>query len=390
MYPFTVPDYRGKSIVNLMSSVAKSFGATHSYKESAFLSSTEISKYRNVILLVVDGLGYNYLIKQKDSFLNTHCKGRMTSTFLPTTACANTTFIFGYPPQQHGLTGWYVNLKEVGSIVSPLPFVPRHGGCYLGDQGFTMDKIMSVPPFHIDFNAQCYFILDKYISTGAFTDYASQGMSVVPSASYKNMFTQIRRIMAQKSRKRVFIHAYMYEHDSLAHQTGSKSEEVRLLFQDIDKRIKSLARTLKDTNTLLIVTADHGFMDTVPERRLFVDDIPGLYECLTIPMAGEGRTRDCFIRPHKVDDFKRIYKKYLQKYCWCFEGTELIKNGLYGLGKPSSKLLDRVGDFVLVMKDNYTLRNRLANHDPQKKFKYGVHGGVSDDEMYVPLVVIKP
>ena len=40
------------------------------------------------------------------------------------------------------------------------------------------------------------------------------------------------------------------------------------------------------------------------------------------------------------------------------------------------------------MKKNYTLRNKLANYQKPKNFHKGHHAGGSDDEMFVPLVLI--
>ena len=124
MYKFTLPNYKGKSIVNLMSSISNSFGKKHKYSELISLNSDELKKFKNVVLIVIDGLGYNYLKKQKDSFLLENLKSNITSTFLSTTACANTAFLVGYPPQQHALTGWEINLKEIGTITKILPFTP--------------------------------------------------------------------------------------------------------------------------------------------------------------------------------------------------------------------------------------------------------------------------
>lgn len=72
----------------------------------------------------------------------------------------------------------------------------------------------------------------------------------------------------------------------------------------------------------------------------------------------------------------------MSKYCWCFKWEQLIKDNFYGLGLANKKLYDRVGDYVLIMKENYVLKN---NNDYSQKSS---HGSFSDDEMLVPLVVI--
>ena len=64
MYDFILPDYKGTSIVNLMSSISNNFGKKHSYTNLKSLPSTEISKSKNVVLIVIDGLDYNYLNKK--------------------------------------------------------------------------------------------------------------------------------------------------------------------------------------------------------------------------------------------------------------------------------------------------------------------------------------
>lgn len=386
MYPFTVPDYSGKSIVNLMSSITNSFGKKHKYLELGSLSSKEIKKFRNIVLIVIDGLGYNYLKKQKNSFLLNNLKSSMTSTFLATTACANTAFIVGYPPQQHALTGWDINLKEVGAITSILPFTPIFGGEILSKSGINMNKIIDIEPLHKGFKGKCFTIINKKLAHSPFNDYVSRNTEIIPTTSYKNTFIQLKKLIKKKSVKRRFIHAYMSELDSLTHKKGVNSKKVKNLFFDLDKRIAKLSKSVKGTNTQLIIVADHGQINTSKDAEIWVENITGLKECLTIPLAGDSRVKDCFVRPGKVNDFEEIIKTKLSNYCWCYKGKDLIKNNFYGLGEPNKKLFDRVGDYVLIMKENYALKDKLANH--KNKFSKGKHGGVSEDEMLVPLVLV--
>ena len=65
----------------------------------------------------------------------------------------------------------------------------------------------------------------------------------------------------------------------------------------------------------------------------------------------------------------------------------MVKKGFYGLYKPNKKIFDRIGDYVLVMKDNYVLKDWVAGEDDDDFVAH--HGGVSSQEMYVPLVVAK-
>jgi hypothetical protein len=388
MYPFRLPDYKKGSIINLMSSISNSFGKKHKYSELPILTSNELKKSKNIVLIVIDGLGYNYLKKQKNSFLLKNLKSSMTSTFLSTTACAATSFFLGYPPQQHALTGWDINLKEVGAITTILPFFPRFGGAPLVESNFEINKIIDMKSLHKGFKGKCFTLIDKKLSDTPFTNYVSKNTEIIPTKTYKNTFTKLKKLIKKKSPKRRFIHVYIPELDSLAHGEGIRSKKVNKIFRDLDKRIKNLTKSIKRTNTKLIVVADHGLIDGTKKTEIWVENIKGLKDCLTIPLAGEARVRDCFVRPKKVKDFENIVKTKMSKYCWCFKGEQLIKDNLYGLGKPNKKLIDRVGDYVLIMKKNYILRDKLANYEKPKKVHKGHHAGVSDDEMIVPLILI--
>lgn len=388
MYPFKLPEYKRGSIINLMSSISNSFGKKHKYAEIPALSSKELKKFKNIVLIVIDGLGYNYLKKQKNSFLLENLNSSMTSTFLSTTACANTAFLVGYPPQQHALTGWDINLKEIGAITTILPFFPMFGGEPLAESGFEMNKIMDIKSFHKGFKGKCFTLIDKNIAYSPFSNYVSKDTKIIPTQTYKNTFTKLKKLIKKKSLKKRFIHIYVPELDHFAHKEGVGSKEVKKIFLDLDKRIKNLAKSVKRTNTKLIVVADHGLIDSTKTTEIWVENIKGLKDCLTIPLTGEARVRNCYVRPRKVKDFEKIVKTKMSKYCWCFKGEKLIKDNLYGLGKPNKRLFDRVGDYVLIMKKNYILRDKLANYEKPKGPHKGHHGGVSSDEMIVPLILI--
>lgn len=372
-----------------MSSITKSFGKNHTYPELSSLSSEEIKKYKNVVLIIVDGLGSNYLKKQKDSFLLKNLKTNMTSTFLSTTSCANTAFHVGYPAQQHGIHAWDINLKEVGAITAILLFTPMYRGSSLSASNFKMKDIMGIEPLHKGFQGKCFTLINEKISNSAFTNYVASNTEIIPTKNYKDTFSKLTRLIKKKSAERRFIHIYLYELDHFIHTGGIDSKNAKEFFKEINQKIKILSKTIKDT--LIIVTADHGLIDIPKGRTIWIENIKGLKECMTIPLSGEPRVRDCFVRPNKVQEFENIVKTKMSNYCWCFKGEQLIKDHLYGLGKPNKRLSDRIGDYVLIMKENYVLRDKLANYKKEKKKNnlfQGAHGGISEDEMLVPLILI--
>jgi len=68
-----------------------------------------------------------------------------------------------------------------------------------------------------------------------------------------------------------------------------------------------------------------------------------------------------------------------------FRSTDLIAKGWFGLGPANPRLAERIGEFTLVMKDDYTVKDWILGE--QRDLTLGVHGGVSAAEMYVPLIL---
>ncbi len=68
----------------------------------------------------------------------------------------------------------------------------------------------------------------------------------------------------------------------------------------------------------------------------------------------------------------------------CLSYDELVKQEFFGLFTPHPRLFDRVGDYLLIAKENYMLREDLLGEE--RETLIGHHGGVSEQEMFVPLI----
>ena len=56
-------DYNGGSILNLMASLENSMGGKSKYKELKNFDKKKVKEADNVVLIVLDGLGYELLMK---------------------------------------------------------------------------------------------------------------------------------------------------------------------------------------------------------------------------------------------------------------------------------------------------------------------------------------
>ncbi|MFT4310525.1 MAG: alkaline phosphatase family protein, partial [Candidatus Woesearchaeota archaeon] len=355
------------TIVNLMSSIAFHLGKTHTYQPLDIRC-----KHKKIMLIVIDGLGYHHI--PKDTFIYQHIKQKLTSTILSTTSVANTVFLTGYPAQQHGLVGWRMYSKEFGCIISPLPFNPTFSKHPLDADGYHIKDIMHIPGFY----AKGTYIASKKFIHSHFNAYVNKGMRRIALDSYK----QIAEVLPQKATR--FTHMYMYEVDQQAHKTGITSKEVLDIIYTIDTLIQDIVRQVKDTT--IIITADHGFLTVQPHKELWIQDFEQLHECLSMPLTGESGFRFCFVKAHKQQQFIQEAQKYA-KFWWCYPSYELLNNNIFGIGTPHTQLRNRIGDYCLIMKDGYILKDKTFGYKVMKHI--GVHGGVSKEEMEVPLIVIE-
>ena len=372
------PNYKKNNIVNVVSSISKMLGNSTGYDEYDI----ELEQYRKVVLIVVDGLGYNYL-HNKESFLKSNLVGKLEGAFPLTTAASNTVFSFGVPPQQHGLTGWFVFLKEISTITTVLPFTERYYGTDLSLKGFSIDNIIGVDPITRNAKRNCYKILDSSYSHSPFSLAASKDSEIFGTKPLKGTFNKLEELLSRDETS--YTHVYIGEFDSSAHEYGINSTNTREVFDEIDGFIENVSVKAKDA--IILVTADHGLLDTEVDKAICLNDYPDIYDCLSIPLPGDSRIAYCYLKSGTEMTFLSLVNKHLGDYVHIFKSDSMIDNNWFGLNKPHPMLKHRVGDYTLIAKDEYIIYDTLANE--KRNLVIGHHSGISDDEVFVPLICIK-
>lgn len=381
------PNYKDGSIVNLMSSIAGAFGKKHMYKELKALPAEQLKDSKNIVLIVLDGLGYEYIKKYgKKSVFQKYMKARIDTVFPPATGAAITTFKTGIAPQQHAFTGWYVYLKELGCVATILPFTPRYGQASFTDDHIDMRHILYMPNFTEILGSESYVIIGSKIVDSEFTRANTKRTKFLSYTTFDGFFKALKKV-SKTGKKRRFTYAYWPLFDSLCHAYGVKSKETSKHFKQLDKRLSRFIKGL-EKDTTVIITADHGLIDITSNKDfVIVEDHPQLKECFTLPLCGDSRVAYCYVHPRKAKQFENYVNTKLNKYCHLYKSEDLIKQNFFGLYEPNPKLLDRIGDYTLIMKKNYAIRDSLVHQTPH--FHKGNHGGLSKEELYVPLIVVK-
>ena len=382
-----LPDYAGGSIVNLMGTIAEAFGghdALGPALRTAELSGL-LSNRSRVVLIVVDGLGYRHLIRHHPgSCLHRHLRGSLTSVFPSTTATAITTYLTGLAPAQHGITGWHMYFPEIVTVGAVLPLRTRRADRPLAVLGLDTARLFDHRPVFDHLPVRSFVVSPERIVNSEFNRIHSGTAQRRGYGSLEQFFDTILNCL-RATGERSYTYAYYADFDSVAHEHGAASRRANLLLQRFDGAFSAFLQVAAGLDATIIVSADHGFIDSPPDRSIQLDQHPFLGATLALPLCGERRAAYCYVRPERAREFEAYVRGELAEQVWLHRSADLIERGWFGPGVSHPKLKERVGDYTLVMKDNWTIKDWVPG---EKRYRQlGVHGGVSEEEMLVPLVV---
>lgn len=385
----TKPDYSGGSIVNLMASIKAHFGVVdESYPELNEMPASALAGKDRVILVVIDGLGAdilnNFSRRLESENLQDYQRARITSVYPPTTASAVTTFMSGQAPQQHALTGWFMNFREIGATTAVLPFISRFGRAGLSAQGVDINRLVTCQHVADELPINSAMLLPQEIAD---SDFSRCLGGRAKRLGYRGLGEFARELASfiDASDDTRYLYAYWSELDHLSHMHGPSHERVYDHFLALQDALLPVMTAAAAKNCALIMTADHGFLDSGPNECLALEDHPQLADMLAMPFFGEPRSAYCILRRGCDDEFEDYIRRELDDYLHAVPSTELIADEWFGLGVPHRELAARVGDYTLQMKQRYTIRDRLVSEHPFDLF--GMHGGITAAEQWVPLLL---
>ena len=384
------PDYDGGSIVNLMSSIIRARGGRSPHRPLNGLPPARIRSYKKVVLLLLDGLGakqlHRFILAKKGrKFFAIHPWQKITTACPATTAAVVTTLATGSSPAEHAILGWHLHLPDLGMVGTLLPFVTRTDTPIATDT-FNLEKYLALP-------APLATTRGRRVLISQGTIPASRTSMAQPwwteRHSFQNLDGLLRQLRAcARSPGRAYAYAYWPDYDTICHGCGPDGRSSARHLAELDTFLARVRRALAGTNTLLLVTADHGHMQT--RTGIDLSAIPGFYDTLSILPSGDARMVQCFVRPSRVKDFLRLTRAApLLGACACVRHSEVLRSGILGPGTPHPALANRLGDYVLFAAPGHAFLYPTAL-SRTKGIKRGNHGGLSDDELNVPLFVVTP
>lgn len=364
-----------KSLLALTASVLSHYGVPTKHATLPEADALLRKNYQNVVVLLFDGMGCNALRRhlREDSFLRRHCHGTLCSVFPPTTTAATTTAESGLSPIEHGWLGWTLRFREVDANVSAFSNV------LAGTDG-TPAADYPLARTHLAYKT--VFEQIREATGGRVAAHHVSNFSTTSPRHYDTaeaLCHAVGELCRGGGRK--FVYGYWNQPDYDMHDYGVDHPRIAADLTEIDATVKALAERL--TDTLLIVTADHGLINT--EWR-FLSDYPAILDCLTRAPSVEPRAMSLFVKDSERERFETLFSQaFGDAYILCTR-ERILAEGYFGDGTPHPRVADFIGDYVAIATGNVSIEPCAPRTEDMFR---AAHAGLTAEEMEIPFVVIE-
>ena len=163
------------------------------------------------------------------------------------------------------------------------------------------------------------------------------------------------------------------------HRLGCAADPVHAAIREMETAIEKLAGDLEDT--LVIVTVDHGHIDT---DHVMLQDYPELLDCLVRLPSLEPRVLNLFVKDGRKAFFEKEFNRLFGDKFLLLPMEEVLARKLLGTGKPHKEFRGMLGDYLALALDNLTI---YFKNEPEDHRWLSTHGSVTEDEMLIPLIL---
>lgn len=377
-----MPNYN-HCILNLITSILKNYEVETKYNSLEKIDKLLEKQYKNVVLVILDGMGENILDNISPNGIFAKNKiDEITSVYPSTTTAAMTTYYSGKPPIETGWIAWSQYFKEYGRNIDVLPEKDSCTGEKLRVKNRKISDIIGYKTVYEQIkeknsDIKTYEIMPSYC--------AKKTKITMTANTVEEMCESIVTLCKNSENK--FIMAYNDNPDGIIHKNGCYSEETKKFILETEQEFEKMLQELKYTNTLVILSADHGHQDI--NETIDILQLEEIQECLIMSPTLESRMIGFFVKDNKRKEFENKFNKMFRDKYILYSKEDLFKSNLLGYGNKHKKLEDFIGDYVAIaisdtrIKIGTYLSREMKNPDEKKS----THCGLTKNEMEVPLIV---
>lgn len=375
------PNYE-HCILNTITSILKYYNVSTPFSSLEALDNKLNKKYKNVILLILDGMGSHILdhLSINGYFKNNEIDC-VTSVYPSTTTAALTTYYSGKPPYETGWIAWSQYFKEYGRAIDMLSHKESYKGDSLkGAKLNVFDNIVNYEPIFAKIE-QASPNVKAYEITPNYSDKRSKRS--IRADNIDEILDNINALCESLDEK--FILAYCDNPDSILHKYGTSSNEAKNFITLAENKIQEWSKNQSE-DTIMIISADHGHKDI--EKVYTLLDYPEIQECLITPPSLESRVVAFWVKEDMKKEFEERFNKIFSGEFLLLNTHDFLEEHYLGFGKKHPKIDDFIGNYIALSISSSIIRLEtfLADGKPVKK---STHCGLSKEEMEVPVILIR-
>jgi predicted AlkP superfamily pyrophosphatase or phosphodiesterase len=372
-------------------------------------SKLDLKNVNKIVLFLLDGLSYNYFIKNyKDfNFFNSIVENGvcfpLTTVFPSTTTSALATIDTGLTLQEHALLEWYMYLEKFGDLIVTMHFTPFNEKCEdkLLEKGIKPTVLFNGETIYQKLKKKgikSFSFVNSSYASKAYAKLMRRGSEIFPFINFSDLIINLKKLL-NKEKDAAYFYAYWDALDAMEHRYGVNNEAQNLEFNALNfllsKALKNLQKNSAE-ETLIILTSDHGQITVNPKETIYLNKFKKLKESFRKSVKGKtilpsGSPRDLYLhlKPNKINEVKDFLLYKLKNKAEVISVEEAIKQGLFGSlnKKIKRKFYERAGDLIILPLNNNTV---WYKHFKGEKLRYtGLHGGLTEEEMVVPFIATK-
>lgn len=330
------------------------------------------------MVLLVDGLGIHALRRNRGCapFLSEadalpRDVQHVATTFPATTATALASFGTGVPSGEHGIVGTAFRLEGHHGLMLPLHWRDSPNPVSTQPLPTVFERVERAG---VDVTS----IGPRTHGDSGLTRAALRGGLYVGADTVGQRIAAAQRATATSPS---LAYVYWPDLDKAGHLNGPESLAWREDLRVLDLMAQSIAEQLPK-DAILVVTADHGMIDTPEEMRFELDDRGELWRDVIL-LGGEPRARHLYTKPRAAVHVKERWAGVLGDRASVMTRDEVIDAGWFGLVEPWHE--DRIGDVVVVSRGPWAFVS--TKQDGMLAQLRGQHGAFEPEEVDVPLIV---
>lgn len=363
-------------------------------------------RYETVILFFIDAFGWRFIEQYGDDYpllrrlIQEGQVSKLTSQFPSTTFAHVTTIHTGLPVGQSGAYEWQYYEPQVDAVIAPLLF--SYAGARqrntLDADIYAPERLFPYPSFYFDlaqYGVESTILQHREYTPSTYSDVVFQGARIVPYNTLPEALVNLQQCLVQQTAPAYYF-LYFDKIDALSHQYGPSSPQLEA---ELDTFLTVLDRLFErklrgqQSRTLFVMTADHGQIETDPNTAIYLNRetrFAGIDTYLKTNSNGDllvpaGAARDLFlyVKDEMLNEAHAFLTKRLAGQADVVQTQWLIDAGYFGPPPMSDFFLNRLGNLVILPHGHETVWWYEKGKFEQDK--YGLHGGLSRQEMEIPL-----